>query len=396
MVWRVALLLAAALVVGAVLWRFRIVTMPVFVAVLLCTALTPPVVRLERWGWPTLLATWTVFLSAIGIIVGSMFLILPPTIAQFDGLGEAVSDGLRDVEDWLIDGPLGLEGEQVREYTQDPLGRLAQQIDVSSEAFIAGARTLGELAVGAVLALVLTFLFLKDGRRFQAWMLDRMPARHAPVTRGVANRAWNAFGGFLRGAAILGVVEGIAIGTTVHLVGAPLAVPIAVLTFFGAFFPIVGAVLAGAVATLVTLTTVGTNQALIVLIVTIVVQQFDSDLLAPVIYGRALQLHPATVLIALTAGGTIGGIIGAFIAVPMVSAVAGGLQEVWQHRSVLDPPGSEAGLLDEERSVVNRSQADDDPAEEPGVEPAGQPDPDPGAVGSRSPAPATSVDGKRS
>ena len=106
---------------------------------------------------------------------------------------------------------------------------------------------------------------------------------------------------------------------TLWLVGAELAVPVGVLTFLAAFVPFVGAIVAGLLAVLVALATGGVTAAIIVLVVAIIVQQLDNDLLAPIVYGRALDLHPIVVLLSITAGGALFGIPGSFLAVPVTA-----------------------------------------------------------------------------
>jgi predicted PurR-regulated permease PerM len=341
--WRIIVLGILVLAVITLLWRLRIVVLPVFVALLLCSALAPLVVRLERRGWRSAVATAVVFVGFVAVVGGTVAAIVPPTVAEFDGLGETVDAGLDDVETWLVDGPLNLRRSDVSEFTDDPGGRLAELARSSSTSVVSGLRLVGETVAGALLALVLTFMFLKDGRRFQTWTLAHVPRRHRDLVSAASARAWDALSGFLRGAALLGLAEGVVIGGTLLLVGAPLVAPVAILTFVGAFFPIVGAVLAGALATLVALAGGGFSDALIVLAVCIVVQQLDNDLLAPFIYGHALQLHPAMVLIALTAGGALGGIVGAFLAVPVTGAVAGVLAELWERygQSLVEEPADE-------------------------------------------------------
>jgi putative heme transporter len=183
---------------------------------------------------------------------------------------------------------------------------------------------------GFILALVLTFFFLKDGRKFQRWARAHLPADREELFTTLAGRAWGALAGYLRGAAFIGLVEAIIIGVTLWLVGARLPVPVAVLTFLGAFFPLVGAVAAGIVATLVALVSGGTGDALIVAIVALAVQQFDNDLLAPLIYGKAINLHPVVVLLTLSAGATLGGLIGAFVAVPIAAVISAVGGELWK------------------------------------------------------------------
>lgn len=335
-VLRLAVLVAATLAIGWVMWKLRVVVLPVFIAVLVCTALMPPVVALERRGVRPLLATWIVFGVAVATLVGIAVLIVPPTVEQFSEVGATLSEGVDDVEQWLVEGPLDLDRQQVRQYTRDPIGQIAERVSLPSASLMSGARTAGEVAVGALLSVVLTFLLLKDGRRLQVALMDRVPVHQQDLWRSAGRRAWGAFGGFLRGAATLGALEGTVIGVTMAIVGAPLAVPVAVLTFFGAFFPVVGAIVAGGIAVLVTLATAGLVPAAVLLAVVLVVQQLDNDLLAPFIYGRSLQLHPAAVLLALATGATLGGIIGAFVAVPVLGAGLGVGTELWRHRSLLD------------------------------------------------------------
>lgn len=329
MAWRALVVGLLVVVFVSVLWRLRLVVLPVFVALLLCAALVPVVTRMERSGVPTLAAAWLTYLGFLAVVVGTFSLIIPTMSAQLTGLGETVSEGLDDVEDWLVRGPLDLDRSDVREVRPDGPGRFSDAVSSSWSTIVSGALVVGEVLAGLLLSLVLGFLFLKDGRRFQRWALEHLPARQHDLASALGQRAWEGLAGYLRGAAILGVVEGAIIGGTLWVLGVPLAAPVGILTFMAAFFPIVGAIAAGAAAVLVTLVAGGTSDALIVLVVAVLVQQLDNDLLAPFIYGRSVQLHPALILIALTAGGVLGGIIGAFLAVPLAAAVSGVTGELW-------------------------------------------------------------------
>jgi predicted PurR-regulated permease PerM len=350
--WRLLGLGLVALAVGALLWKLRIVVLPVFIATLLCSVLAPLVVRLEARGWRPLWSTVVVFFGFLGVLGLALTAIVPPTVDELDGLGDTVQIALDDIEDWLVDGPLSLDRSEVEEVTDDPGGRLAEVVRSSGSSVADGARLVGETLAGAILALVLTFLFLKDGRRIQQWWVEHLPDRHRDLTRAAAARAFAALAGFLRGAALLGLIEGFVIGITLWLVGAPLAAPVGLLTFLAAFFPIVGAIAAGGLAVLVALAGDGLGAAVIVLVVAVIVQQLDGDLLAPVIYGRSLQLHPTVILVALTAGGVLGGIAGAFLAVPLSGAAAGVASEVWERHGArwlhegpaggTEPPGPAA------------------------------------------------------
>jgi putative heme transporter len=118
------------------------------------------------------------------------------------------------------------------------------------------------------------------------------------------------------------LIDAVLIGVGLVIVGVPLAVPLAVITFLGGFVPIVGAFVAGALAVLVALVSDGFTAALIVLAIVVAVQQIEGNVLQPVLQSRSLKLHAAVVLLAVTAGSTLYGIAGAFLAVPVVAAAA--------------------------------------------------------------------------
>ena len=183
------------------------------------------------------------------------------------------------------------------------------------------------MVVSLIIGLIVTFFAIKDGERFARWAQRQLPPdRHALAER-LASRAWRTLGGYLRGAATLGLLEGTIIGLAVALVGGRLAIPVGVFTFLMAFIPILGAIAAGVMAVLVALATGGTTAALIVLVVVVVVQQLDNDLLAPVVYGRSLQLHPVVVLLSVAGGGALFGIAGTLLAVPVTAVVLNVLRE---------------------------------------------------------------------
>jgi putative heme transporter len=183
------------------------------------------------------------------------------------------------------------------------------------------------VALSLIVGLIVTFFAIKDGERFAQWAKRQLPSGRHELAERLGARAWRTLGGYLRGAAVLGLVEGTIIGVTVALVGGRLAIPVAVFTFLMAFIPILGAIAAGAMAVLVALATGGSTAALIVLAVVIVVQQLDNDLLAPVVYGRSLELHPVVVLLAVAGGGALFGLAGTLLAVPVTAIALNSLAE---------------------------------------------------------------------
>lgn len=318
--WRALVVSVAVIAIGVAMSRLRLVLLPLGVACLLGTALVPPTRWLEHRGLPPLLATWLTMAAFVGAVVGVGMAIVPPLADEFGELGPTLSDAADEVERWLVDGSLDIDQstvDDVRDQVDDTIDRAI----TSDGALLDGAVLVGELLAGALLTFVIAFFLVKDGEQLQRWALDRLPARHRRRARRMGAAAWSTLGRYLTGAAVLGATEAVIIGATLALTGSSVVLPVAALTFVGAFFPFVGAIVAGVIAVLVSLVSSGPGAAVVVAVVAVVVQQFDNEVLAPVIYGRALHLHPLVVILAVAAGAAIGGFLGAFLAVPIASVL---------------------------------------------------------------------------
>ena len=320
--WRFLVVLAAGIVFVYALVTLRLIFIPVVVALLISTLLVPLAERLRKRGLPSLLATWIVIVASLGLVAGIVSLIAPAIAGELDNVGRDVRKGTEDVITWLTTGPLDLTRSQINGYIDELSEQVRQrQSSIVSGAF-KGAYLLAEVVVGTVLTLVLTFFFVKDGNRISTAILEMFPERRHDDIRTVSKRSWDALGAYIRGTAIVGLVDAVAIGGTMLVLGVPLVGPIAVITFFAAFFPLVGAVVAGVVAALVALVTTGFVPALILAAAAIVVQQVEGDLLQPMVLGRAVRLHPLVILLSLTGGAIVAGIAGAFLAVPVAAVTA--------------------------------------------------------------------------
>ena len=309
---------AATAVVVYALVKLRVVVLPVIVALFLSTLLAPPANRLVRQGWPRLVATLTVLVAGVAIIAGLFFLLAPQVTSEIGTLSSGLRAGSEQALNWLVDGPLNLTQSQVDRY----IDQAAQQLQDSSaltSGVLAGAIKIGEVIAGLVLTVVLVFFFVKDGEAMFGWTTSRFrePTRTRLMEAG--QRIWTTLGAYVRGTALVALVDGVLIAIALLLIGVNLVVPLAVLTFFGGFFPLVGAVVAGAVAALVALVTNGPLDALLVAGSITIIQQIEGDVLQPLVLARAVKLHPVVILLALTAGGVLAGIAGAFLAVPVTA-----------------------------------------------------------------------------
>ena len=329
--WRLIGIGIVGWVVVALLGRVRVVVFPVIVATFITVALTPPARWLRERGWRPLLATWAVFAGFLGTLALVGVLVVPAMSQEFGDLGPTLTDAYDDARTWLVDdSPFDVDRARLDELEEQGRATLRRSVSSSAGLIVSGAVLVLETVAGLLLALVLTFFFVKDGPTFQRFALDHLPADRRELAARVAGRAWWTLGGYLRGAAMLGAVESVAIGLALALAGGALVVPVMALTFASAFVPFVGAIVAGLVAVAVALSTGGVSTAAVVAIVAVVVQQLDNDLLAPIVYGRALRLHPVVILLAVGCGGALGGLGGAVLAVPITAVVVNAISEARQ------------------------------------------------------------------
>ena len=336
--WRLLVVAAALVAVLWVLGRLTIVLIPLVVTLFLSRVLAGPASWLRRRRWPAGLAAAVTVVGFLVVLGGGFFLIGASVADQVDDLGPTIGEALDDLERWLVeDSPFDVNRADLDRFRNDIGDAFRTSLESSGGAVVSRAIVVVEVVLGVFLGLIITFFALKDGDRFLGWVNRWVPAARRETVAVAAAQAWTTLGGYLRGAALLGVVEGIAIGIALTLVGAKLAVPVAMLTFLAAFVPFVGAIVAGAIAVLVALGTAGIDAALVVLVVAVLLQQLDNDFLAPVVYGRALNIHPVVVLLAIAAGGALFGLAGSFLAVPFTAVAVNVTGAVRAHAAGVPP-----------------------------------------------------------
>jgi putative heme transporter len=322
--WSLRLLLVAAgswliwTVIG-LLWS---VIFPVILAVIVTTVLWPPAAWLRRHRFPPALASATVLLGGMVVLAGLIALIATSVAGSIPEISRAASSGIQAIQQWLAGRPLNFAQGQLDAILQNATTQLQQSISVITTSVLTGIGSVASGVITALLTLVLVFLFLKDGPRFLPWLRRVAGEGAGGHLAEVLRRVWKTLSDFIRVQAIVALVDSVLIGLGLVILGVPLAVPLAVLTFLGGFIPIVGAIVAGALGVLVALVSNGFTTALIVLAIIVAVQQLEGNVLQPVLQGRSLGLHAAVVLLAVTAGSTLFGIAGAFLSVPVAAAGA--------------------------------------------------------------------------
>ncbi|HVL26955.1 MAG TPA: AI-2E family transporter [Acidimicrobiales bacterium] len=316
--WRLLIVLAAVCVLGYVLIRLYVVVVPVILALFLAAVLEPLVSRLARRG-PRTLAAAAVFLGTLVLLSSAVYWIGSEVAEEFEAVGQQLNAAIEDAKSWLQGDPFNYTAERVDQLEANVRDAIRRSFAGLSERTGEGVRIAGEALGGIVLLLFTLFFLLKDGARMANWFTSRLPPNHRTDVLAMSRRSRSIMRQYLVATAATGLIDGVLIGIALLVLGVPLVLPLAVLTFLGGFIPIVGATVAGFVAAVVALVDGGIVVALLVVAATIVVQQVEGNLLQPLILERAVRLHPLVTVWAVGAGLIVGGFLGAFLSVPLVA-----------------------------------------------------------------------------
>jgi predicted PurR-regulated permease PerM len=316
------LIVAAVVVLGYVLGKLWVILLPIVLGLLIATVLWPPTRFLRRHGWPPALAASVVvvvFLAAFGGLIAA---IAPSVADQVVELGDQASGGLQDVQERLQRPPFNIDEQQIGDAVDSVINNIQGNAQNIASTAVSGASAVGSGLINLLLALLLCFFFLKDGTRWVPWLSAQTGPRAARHVAALSYKTWSTLSEFIRQQALVGFIDALFIGLGLWIFDVPLVIPLAVLTFFGAFIPIIGAFVAGAFAVLIALVDQGLTTALIILGIVLLVQQLEGNVLQPIIQGRGFNLHAGVVILAVTAGGSLAGIIGAFLGVPVAALIA--------------------------------------------------------------------------
>ncbi|GAA4914896.1 AI-2E family transporter [Nesterenkonia rhizosphaerae] len=366
--WRVLIILIG---LGTLIWLLSHVTLliiPLMIAALLATLLRPLHDLFVKIKIPRVLSAMLSILVLVGGVSALLYQVGQQIVTGFAEMAEQVQAGIIQVVEWADETAqqFGLEisadefnawMEEAQHWVQD-----------NSGAIMGGAAAVGSTAtnitVGLVLALFTLIFFLADGRKIWDFMVTFAPRKHRPAIHGAGRRGWGALGTYMRVQVLVAAVDAIGIGVGAAILGVPLALPITVLVFIGSFVPVVGAVLTGAVAVLLALVAEGFITALLMLGVVVLVQQIESNVLQPIIMGKAVQLHPLAVVLAVTAGTTLVGIVGALFAVPVLAFVKRATHYLVKEEWRGDPEAQDMERQETEEALKRAAQKEQIEAEE--------------------------------
>ena len=324
----------------ALLWllsKFWVILLPVILGIVVATVLWPPVRWMLAHRVPSAVATFITLLGAIAVVGGVIGLIVPSVVDQAPELANQAVDGVKKVQHWVQGPPLNVGDEQISSLVNEITSKLQSSASAIASGVFSGVGVATSALITLFTTLVLVFFFLKDGPKFLPWLERTMGKGGSDHLSEVLRRMWDTLGGFIRTQAIVSFVDAALIGIGLVILDVPLAAVLIVITFLGGFVPIVGAFVAGALAVLIALVSVGPTQALIVLGIILAVQQLEGNVLSPWLQSKSMNLHAVIVLLSVTLGGTLFGITGAFLAVPTASCLAVAL------RYILEQIGQAAG-----------------------------------------------------
>jgi predicted PurR-regulated permease PerM len=314
------LIIAATVwVAGQVLGRLAFVAVPVAIAILLAALFVPGVVFLTKHGVHRGLATLVVLLGGIGVLGGLLLFMVTSVVNGLPDLGARLNQSVGELRNWLT--TFGLSPGQLDSMINEGKDWLA----TNRAGLVSGVwgvlSTAGTILAGLALALFLLIFFVYDGPRLWRGLIRPLPESSRDQVHAAGAHAFAALTSYVRTTLVVALIDAVGIGLGLWLTGVPLVLPLAGLVFLGAFVPVIGAFVTGIVAVLVALVSQGFVVALIVTAVVIVVQQLEGNVFEPLLMSRAVQLHPVAVILGVTVGAELGGIVGALLAVPVMTTV---------------------------------------------------------------------------
>lgn len=317
--WRLLILLTAVVALLWVMKIFEVIFVSTAVALLLSALLLPGVDWLDRHGVHRGLAVFLLLATGLAAISGILAFVISQFIDGVPGLVVQVTQVVDSSRAWLVNGPLHLSAEQMDKLRDTVTQALQTNQSALTSGALSTAGTITEIVTGAFVVLFTMIFFLYGGRNIWQFVVKIFPTavREKVHTAGIAG--FRSLIGYTRATFLVALVDAVGIGTGLAILGVPLALPLASLVFLGAFIPLVGAVLTGFLAVIVALIAKGWIVGLIAFGVVIGVNQLESHVLQPLVMGRAVAIHPLAVVLGISAGALLAGIVGALLAVPLIA-----------------------------------------------------------------------------
>jgi predicted PurR-regulated permease PerM len=319
--WRLLVTGTVIYVIGALALRLELVVVPLLTALLLSALLEPVFKRLNQVGLPRSVAAVLTVLLALAVLGGVTVYVVSRATTEYPQLVDQISRLVMQGQHWLSTGPLKLRTGPVTSVGDQLVQLLRSRESEIASGVLSASRTVADVLTALILTLFLTIFMLYDGRRIWGWLTGLAGASARGRTDYVGEQMWQTISGYVTGTFLVAAFHGVVMGLTLLLVGVPLVAPLALLVFLGSFLPLIGAVVFGGLAVLVTLVSNGVTAALIVLVVLVVENQIEGHVLQPFVVGKHVRLHPMAIALTITAGAVLAGLPGAIFSVPLVATI---------------------------------------------------------------------------
>lgn len=330
--WRLLVLIGLIVVLAWGFGQIPVLVISVLVAILLAAMLNPLVNTLTNHTFlPRAASAGVALIGLIIVVVGMFVLAGRQLMASWDSIAEAAVKGFNQLWDYATT-TLNLDNAAVSQAQRELLDKLQANTGAVVNGALTTAGTLANATTGVIMALFTLFFLLSGGAGIWRWIVGLLPSSARSTTHEAFRRGWKALSAYIRTQILVAGVD--ATGIALGLVGIDVfqnmtgstsaslssyAVPIWLIVFLFSFIPLVGAIISGAIACLLALVLSGFGPALVMLVVTLAVNQLESNVLQPLIMGKAVQLHPLAVFLGVAAGATVWGVPGALFAIPVMA-----------------------------------------------------------------------------
>jgi predicted PurR-regulated permease PerM len=343
-------LLVILVALVALLWvikRLEIIVVPLLLALMLSALLVPMVDWLDRRGAPRGGAVALVLLSGFAILGGILTFVISQFVVGLPDLVNQVTRSIDSTRNWLIEGPLHLSRQQIENAGNAAIQALQNNQAKLTSGALSTAAAVTEIITAALLMMFTLIFFLYGGRNIWHYVTKIFPVDVRDRVRAAGTAGYGSLIGYVRATFLVALVDAVGVGTGLAIMSVPLALPLASLVFLGAAIPLVGAVISGFLAVVVALLAKGFVYALITLGVIIGVNQLEAHILQPLVMGRAVSIHPLAIVVAISSGSVLAGIVGALLAVPTVAFFNNAF-----HVLLAKDPAAAAEQTDDDASII--------------------------------------------
>jgi predicted PurR-regulated permease PerM len=336
------LLVGVAAALGGAVWLLALtntIVIPVLTAAILAAVLSPVVGWLEQRGVSRLLGTGLVFLAVI-VVGAAMFVVITAGVSSEAGsLTSKLKDAADKIQGWLQD--MGVNGDTAQKANDDASSSTSDAFHALLDGLGAGISALASLAVFLSFMLLSLIFLLKDGPVIRTWA-ERHLGVPVAVAHTITGRVLDSLRGYFLGVTVVAAFNALVIGLGALLLGVPLAGSIAVVNFFAAYIPYLGAWTAGAFTVLIALGAEGPEIAGAMAVIALLANGALQQIVQPIAYGATLGIHPLAVLIVTIAAGSLFGTIGLVLAAPLTAAGVRIASDLARARAETEEPTSPA------------------------------------------------------